>query len=394
MMRALLVLNVGSSSIKFALYAGDDLAQLCRGHIEALGSSAQKTAWSGILAARLDDAQPGSAVDHHGAIDWLLQTLRKHLPEVELIGAGHRVVHGGMKFAAPVRIDASVIAELEKLVPLAPTHQPQSLAAIRAIADAWPQLPQIACFDTAFHRQQPRLAQLFALPQALTDQGVIRYGFHGLSYAYLADELPRFAGTRANGRVVIAHLGHGASLCALQNRQSIATTMGFSALDGLMMGTRCGALDPGVLLYLLQSGKYDASQLADLLYNRSGLLGVSGLSDDLRVLESSADPRAREAIELFAYRAARELGSMAAAIDGLDVLVFTAGIGERSAAMRARICERARWLGVELDPQANAEHRNKISSAASSVEVFAIATDEEIVIARAVQALFGNSRHD
>jgi len=394
MMRALLVLNVGSSSIKFALYAGDDLAQLCRGHIEALGSSAQKTAWSGILAARLDDAQPGSAVDHHGAIDWLLQTLRKHLPEVELIGAGHRVVHGGMKFAAPVRIDASVIAELEKLVPLAPTHQPQSLAAIRAIADAWPQLPQIACFDTAFHRQQPRLAQLFALPQALTDQGVIRYGFHGLSYAYLADELPRFAGTRANGRVVIAHLGHGASLCALQNRQSIATTMGFSALDGLMMGTRCGALDPGVLLYLLQSGKYDASQLADLLYNRSGLLGVSGLSDDLRVLESSADPRAREAIELFAYRAARELGSMAAALDGLDVLVFTAGIGERSAAMRARICERARWLGVELDPQANAEHRNKISSAASSVEVFAIATDEEIVIARAVQALFGNSRHD
>ena len=392
MTQALLVLNVGSSSIKFALYAGDDLAQLCRGHIDALGSSAQNTAWTGTLAARLDGARPDSAVDHHGAIDWLLQTLRARLPEIELIGAGHRVVHGGMAFADPVRINASVIAELEQLAPLAPNHQPHNLAAIRAVANAWPHLPQVACFDTAFHRQQPRLAQLFALPRALTDQGVLRYGFHGLSYAYLADELPRFAGARADGRVVIAHLGHGASLCALQNRRSIATTMGFSALDGLMMGTRCGALDPGVLLYLLQNGRYDAAQLEDLLYNRSGLLGVSDLSDDLRVLEASTNPQAREAIELFAYRAAREIGSLAAALGGLDVLVFTAGIGERAATMRARICERARWLGVELNAEANIEHRSKISSAASRVDVFVIPTDEEIVIARAAQALLGDIR--
>jgi acetate kinase len=392
MMQALLILNVGSSSIKFALYAADDLALLCRGNIDALGSAAQNTTWSGLLAARLDDASPASAVDHHGAIDWLLQTLRERLPELELSGAGHRVVHGGMAFADPVLIIASVIAGLEQLAPLAPNHQPHNLAAIQAVADVWPQLPQVACFDTAFHRQQPRLAQLFALPRELTDQGVLRYGFHGLSYAYLAGELPRFAGARADDRVVIAHLGHGASLCALQNRQSVATTMGFSALDGLMMGTRCGALDPGVLLYLLQSGRYDAEQLADLLYNDSGLLGVSGLSDDLRALETSTDPRAREAIELFAYRAARELGSMAAAIGGLDVLVFSAGIGERSATMRAQICERARWLGVELDSNANMQHRSKISSAASSVDVFVIPTDEEIVIARATRELLGDTR--
>lgn len=387
MTEALLVLNVGSSSIKLALYAREHLALLCRGHVEALGATTQSAAWSGALGTKLEGTLPGPGADHYAAVKWLLQTLRERLPEVDIIAAGHRVVHGGTAFADPVRIDASVIAQLEQFVPLAPNHQPHGLAAIRAVAAAWPQLPQVACFDTAFHRNQPRLAQLFALPRELTDQGILRYGFHGLSFAYIAQELPRYAAARADGRVIIAHLGHGASLCALHGRQSIATTMGFSTVDGLMMGTRCGALDPGVLLHLLQTQQYDAARLADLLYNRSGLLGVSGLSDDLRVLEASGSARAREAIELFAYRISRELGSMAAALGGLDVLVLTAGIGERSASMRARICNDASWLGVELDVEANALHRTRISRDMSRVDVYVIPTDEEIVIARATQAL-------
>jgi acetate kinase len=394
MTEVLLALNVGSSSIKFALYARERLAPLCRGHVEGIGTPVQSATWSGALAMKLEGVRPTPGADHRQAIVWLLRALRERLPEATLVAVGHRVVHGGAVFAKPVPIDASVIEQLEQFVPLAPNHQPHSLAAIRAVATAWPQLPQIACFDTAFHRTQPRLAQLFALPRALTDQGILRYGFHGLSYAYLADELPRYAGARADGRVVIAHLGHGASLCALHARQSIATTMGFSAVDGLMMGTRSGAIDPGVLLYLLQARQYDAARLADLLYNRCGLLGVSGLSDDLRTLEASSDAHAAEAIDLFAYRAARELGSMAAALGGLDVLVFTAGIGERSAAMRARICAYARWLGVDLDAKANAEQRNKISSAASPVDVFVIPTDEEIVIARATHALLSHATAD
>jgi len=387
MTEALLVLNAGSSSIKFALYACVQLLPLCRGHIDALGTAEQSATWSGALAAKFEGARPPPAANHNDAVVWLLQALRERLPDLEIVAAGHRVVHGGARFADPVPIDACVIAQLQEFVPLAPNHQPHSLAAIRAVTAAWPRLPQIACFDTAFHQTQPRLAQLFALPSELSDQGILRYGFHGLSYAYIADELPRHAGVRADARVVVAHLGHGASLCALRDRCSVATTMGFSALDGLMMGTRSGALDPGVLLYLLQTQQYDAAQLTDLLYNRCGLLGVSGISDDLRALEGSTDARAREAIELFAYRTARELGSMAAALGGLDVLVFTAGIGERSAMMRSLICAQARWLGVELDVQANAQQQTKISSAMSTADVFVIPTDEEIVIARATQRL-------
>jgi acetate kinase len=287
-----------------------------------------------------------------------------------------------------VVIDAGVEQRIERLAPLAPSHQPHNLAAIRAIAARAPAIAQVACFDTAFHRSQPRLARLLAVPRALSDAGIERYGFHGLSYQYLAGALPQYT-QRADGRVIIAHLGHGASLCALRDRRSVATTMGFSTLDGLMMGTRCGALDPGVLLHLLHSGRYDAAGLDDLLYRRCGLLGVSGISDDVRVLEASADPRAREALDLFAYRAAGEIGALAAAIGGVDVLVFSGGIGENSVAMRAAIAARAAWLGVALDADANAAARSRISTAASAVEVLAIPTDEEIVIARATQELLG-----
>jgi acetate kinase len=248
-------------------------------------------------------------------------------------------------------------------------------------------MPQVACFDTAFHRSQPRHAQLFALPRSLAADGVLRYGFHGLSYEYIAGALPEHAGARADGGVVIAHLGQGASLCALRNRQSVATTMGFTALDGLMMGRRSGAIDPGVLLYLLEQKKMAPAELADLLYNRSGLLGVSGLSDDVRVLEASGHQHAEEALDLFAYRAAREIGSLAAALGGIDVIVFTAGIGEHSASMRRRICEYSRWLGLALDERANAAHGPRISAPGSNVEAYVIPTDEELVIARAVRAL-------
>jgi acetate kinase len=286
-----------------------------------------------------------------------------------------------------VRIDERVLAALERYVPLAPSHQPQNLAAIRAVARAAPDLPQIACFDTAFHRTQPRHAQWFALPRSLTDEGIVRYGFHGLSYEYLAGVLPDFAGDRAYGRVILAHLGHGASLCALRERRSIATTMGFTALDGLMMGRRAGTIDPGVLLYLLQEKRMAASDVSDLLYNRSGLFGVSGLSDDLRVLEADGGERAEEAMDLFAYRAAREIGSLAAALGGLDVLVFSAGIGEHSALMRSRIVAYSSWLGCEIDADANAIHGPRIGKDGSAVDVYVIPTDEEIVIARSVRML-------
>jgi acetate kinase len=382
----LLVFNAGSSSLRCALYASATLEELCRVHVEAVDTARQTTSWSGSLAERLRPLHPQVA-DHAALTGWMLEAFRMHLPQAQIGAVGHRVVHGGMRFERPALIDASVIAEIERLVPLAPQHQPQSLAAIEAIATAWPHVPQIACFDTAFHRHAPRLAQLFALPRELGDAGILRYGFHGLSYEYLASKLRDLIGTRADGRVILAHLGHGASLCALHHGCSVATSMGFSALDGLMMGTRCGAIDPGVLLHLQQAEGYSVDKLADLLYRRSGLLGVSGLSDDLRVLEASRDPHAREAMELFAYRVVREIGSVAAALGGLDALVFSAGIGERSAAMRQRICSGLGWLGVALDGTANAAHATQISNESAAVQVFVIPTNEELTIARATQTL-------
>ena len=383
---AVLVLNVGSSSVKFALHAMPALTLICRGSVDAIGTERAKLRVSGPRADDFADIEPPRG-DHASVAEWLLGRLAERMPDVELVAAGHRVVHGGTVFADPVRVDAHVLEMLEGFVPLAPNHQPANLAAIRAVARAAPGLSQVACFDTAFHRTQPAHAQAYALPRSMTDEGIVRYGFHGLSYEYLAGVLPEFAGARANGRVVIAHLGHGASLCALRERRSIATTMGFTALDGLVMGTRSGAIDPGVVLYLVQQKGMTASGVSDLLYNRSGLLGVSGISDDLRALEADGGAHAEDAMDLFAYRAAREIGSLAAALGGLDVLVFSAGIGERSSAMRARICAYSAWLGVALDADANVANRPRIGAAGAPVDVFVIPTNEELAIARSVRAL-------
>ena len=301
---------------------------------------------------------------------------------LKLIAAGHRVVHGGILYSAPVLVDASVLSYLEQLVPLAPLHQPHNLTAIRAIARIRPDIPQVACFDTAFHHTQPAVAQAFALPREVTALGVKRYGFHGLSYEYIASVLPSYVGERSDGRVVMAHLGGGASMCALRGRRSVGTSMGFTALDGLPMGTRCGALDPGVVLYLLSEQRMTLSEVTDLLYHRSGLLGVSGESSEMHELLASDSPYAAEAIDLFVYRIRRELGSLVAVLGGLDVLVFTGGIGEHAVPIRARICQDAQWLGVRLDEEANRTGGPKISAEGSAVAVLVIPTDEDMMIAR------------
>ena len=380
MTSAVLILNAGSSSIKFALYETERLEVLCRGAIDGIGGT-PRFAVRGAIAAQLPAVPtlPEPAT-HDSLTIWLLDTLRARLEAVTIVAAGHRVVHGGARFNDPVSVDDAVMAELDQLVSLAPLHEPHNLATIRAVTKAWDQLPQVACFDTQFHRTQPRLEQMFALPRELTDDGVLRYGFHGLSYEYIASVLPEHAGPRADGRVIVAHLGNGASMCAMNKRRSVASTMGFTALDGLMMGTRSGALDPGVVLHLLQQRGMTPNEVASLLYNKSGLLGVSGISADVRDLEASKNPRATEALDLFAYRAARELG-------GLDVLVFTAGIGEHSAFMRRRICEHFGWMGVEIDAAANSRGAALISKPASAIDVRVIPTDEELVIARATRRL-------
>ena len=387
MTSAVLILNAGSSSIKFALYETERLEVLCRGAIDGIGGT-PRFAVRGAIAAQLPAVPtlPEPAT-HDSLTIWLLDTLRARLEAVTIVAAGHRVVHGGARFNDPVSVDDAVMAELDQLVSLAPLHEPHNLATIRAVTKAWDQLPQVACFDTQFHRTQPRLEQMFALPRELTDDGVLRYGFHGLSYEYIASVLPEHAGPRADGRVIVAHLGNGASMCAMNKRRSVASTMGFTALDGLMMGTRSGALDPGVVLHLLQQKGMTPNEVANLLYNKSGLLGVSGISADVRDLEASKNPRATEALDLFAYRAARELGGLVAILGGLDVLVFTAGIGEHSAFMRRRICEHFGWMGVEIDAAANSRGAALISKPASAIDVRVIPTDEELVIARATRRL-------
>jgi acetate kinase len=295
------------------------------------------------------------------------------------------VVHGGVAFCEPVRIDGGVLAKLEKLAPLAPLHQPHNLKPIRVVAENLPDLPQVACFDTAFHRVQPDLAQAFALPAEITERGVRRYGFHGLSYEYIASALPGIDPKAAAGRVVVAHLGNGASMCAMLGGRSVASTMGFTAVDGLPMGTRCGALDPGAVLFLMDELKMDARAIEKLIYQQSGLLGVSGVSSDMRTLLASEEPRAKLAVDLFVYRIRRELGSLAAALEGLDAIVFTGGIGERSAPIRARVCDGAAWLGVELDGVSNETGGPLITIARSGVRAWVIPTNEELMIARHTQ---------
>jgi acetate kinase len=394
MREPILVLNAGSSSIKFSVFeTGPDrsLRAGAHGQVEGIGGAPRLEVFDATgqsLAAR-----PVAGRDHHAAIAAVHDWLAAHIGgEASVAGVGHRVVHGGMTYSGPVFIDAAVIAALERLVPLAPLHQPHHLAAIRAVSAIAPDVPQVACFDTAFHRRQPPLAQEFALPRDLTAQGVRRYGFHGLSYEYICSVLPGLAPECAKGKIVVAHLGNGASMCAIADGRSMATTMGFTALDGLPMGTRSGALDPGVILYLLQQQRMTSDEIERLLYERSGLLGVSGVSSDMRTLLASALPAAKEAIDLFVYRIGRELGSLAAALGGLDALVFTGGIGEHAAEIRARVCQDARWLGLALDPHANAVAGPRISRQGSSVSAWVIPTDENVMIARHTRRLLDGRR--
>ncbi len=382
---AILVLNAGSSSLKFSVFLdGEPPTPILRGQLESILTEPHFTAKdrSGrVIAER--KWQNGTGLGHQGAVAFLFEWGRGSVLEGHRIrAAGHRVVHGGVRYEQPVRVDAGVLAALEDLVPLAPLHQPHNLAAIRAVAAAAPQLPQVACFDTSFHRTQPGVAQLFALPRSYTDEGVRRYGFHGLSYEYIASVLPNIDPPAARGRTVVAHLGNGSSMCALKGGRSMASTMGFTALDGLPMGTRSGALDPGVLLYLMDRHGMDARALEKLLYQESGLLGVSGISSDMRTLLMSPDPRAAAAIDLFVYRIGRELGSLVAALGGLDALVFTGGIGENAAVIRARVCRDALWLGIELDETANDSGGPRISRPGSRVAAMVIPTNEELMIAQ------------
>jgi acetate kinase len=384
---AILVLNAGSSSIKFSLLADTDdgLALVSRGQLEAIYTAphfaAEDPAGKALGEKRWSE---GTKLGHDGALAHIVEWLKAtHGAQYRLAAAGHRVVHGGVDYSVPVRLDAAVVSKLEKLIPLAPLHQPHNLTPIRVLMERAPELPQVACFDTAFHRTNPPLAQMFALPHELTDAGVRRYGFHGLSYEYIASVLPKFDERAGRGKTVVLHLGNGASMCALEACRSVASTMGFTAVDGLPMGTRCGAIDPGVVLYLMDERKMDARAVEKLIYSQSGLLGVSGISSDMRALLGSAEPRAKLAVDLFVYRIGRELGSLAAALGGLDAIVFTAGIGEHAAPIRARVCRDAAWLGVELDEGANDRSGpRRISTPGSRTAAWVIPTDEELMIAR------------
>lgn len=390
MAEVILVLNAGSSSLKYCVYdaRAGSLDLVLRGSIDGLYTSPRFRALD--ASGREVDAKEwgdGTELGHAGAIVFLADFLRGHGEGHTLAAVGHRVVHGGIRFAQPARVTGDVLAELDKLCPLAPLHQPHNLKPIRILAERRPELPQVACFDTAFHRSQPELAQAFALPSSITERGVRRYGFHGLSYEYISGVLPTIDPVAARGRTIVAHLGNGSSLCALVDGRSVASTMGFTAVDGLPMGTRCGSLDPGVLLYLISEMGMDANAIEDLIYRKSGLLGVSGISSDMRSLLASEDPRAHFAVELFTYRIGREIGSLAAAAQGLDALVFTAGIGEHAAVIRERVCRQAAWLGISVDAAANDAGGPRISDRAGQVPVWVIPTDEELMIARHTRAL-------
>ena len=389
---AIVVLNAGSSSVKFSLFLarGADLELDVRGQIEGLFTAPRFIAKGRDGATKSEKSWgEGTKLGHDGALRHLIAYLKGELAGDRLLGVGHRVVHGGLDYGEPVRVDAAVVARLEKLVPLAPLHQPHNLAPIRALLEAVPDLPQVACFDTSFHRSNPDLAQRFAIPAELHDAGVRRYGFHGLSYEYIASVLPKHDARAAAGRTVVLHLGNGASMCALAAGRSVASTMGFTAVDGLPMGTRTGALDPGVILYLLDERGMDARAIEKLIYSQSGLLGVSGISSDMRTLLDSGDPRAKLAIDLYCYRIGRELGSLAAALQGLDAIVFTGGIGENAAAIRGRVCRDAAWLGVTLDEAANERGGPRISAGGARVAAFAIPTNEELMIARHTRRVIG-----
>jgi acetate kinase len=386
MQNSILVLNAGSSSLKFAVFdlsGNGQLNQKIIGQVEGIGTAPHlkvKNADEQIIINA--HWQKEDVVNHSQALQHITDFLRNNCNN--LIAVGHRVVHGGPEYATPLLITPAVLEKLDHITPLAPLHNPHNLAAIRAMMQERPELPQVACFDTAFHRQQDKLAKLFGLPYSYYEQGVQRYGFHGLSYEYIASVLPPEI---ASGRVIVAHIGSGASLCAINQGQSVTSTMGFTALDGLLMGTRPGSLDAGVILYLLQQEGLSPKQLENLLYKQSGLLGLSGISNDMRVLLDSTEPQARLAIDYFVYRVSREIGSLAAAMGGLDALIFTAGIGENSPQIRQLICEQATWLGVDFDATANESNVDRISCENSRVSVWVIPTNEELMIAQHTQAI-------
>jgi acetate kinase len=382
------VINAGSSSVKFSFYEGDK--QLLAGQVDGIGVRPKATATGpdgGAIAPPDLGVKPATSPSE--LLPAIVPWARERLGDRRLAALGHRVVHGGLHHSKPARVTPELLAELEALVPLAPLHEPHNLAPIKLALELNPGLPQVACFDTAFHRTAPEVEQAFALPYSLYEEGIRRYGFHGLSYEYIASVLPQHAPEIANGRVVVAHLGNGCSACALQNRVSIATTMGFTALDGLPMGTRCGELDAGVVLHLIQQKHMQQDELVDLLYRRSGVLGLSGISSDFRELLASDEPRAHFAVEVFCYRVARHIASLAAALGGLDGIVFTAGVGENAAPVRSAICRACAWLGLELDEAANRQNEERLSTPSSRVAAFVIKTDENLMIARHARALVG-----
>ncbi len=386
------VMNAGSSSIKFALFDGDESRRLLfRGQIENIGLAPRLTVEDADGDQVAEHEWSAKEIDHQSATRVILETAIGLLGGKPVGAVGHRVVHGGSKFAAPTLVTSDVITSLKKLCPLAPLHQPHNIAPIEALRSAAPHIPQVACFDTAFHQAQSRLAYSFALPRELTASGVRRYGFHGLSYDYVVGQLRELAPDHVDKRIVIAHLGNGASLCAIHRGRSVATTMGFTAVEGLMMGTRCGSIDPGVLIYLMNEKKLNARGLEELVYKKSGLLGVSGITSDMRALRQSNDPRAGEAIDLFVYRIIREIGSLAAALGGLDGLVFTGGIGQRDPKTRREVVEGCAWLGAAIDEQANAIGSGRIDGPSSDVPIWVVPTDEERVIARHTAALVGQA---
>ena len=388
MTRQIGVINAGSSSIKFAIINDDpEQSLLFRGQMEKIGVGPSLTV-EGPAGEKLIEKEWGAKeINHHSGTRIILESCITLLGGETIEGIGHRVVHGGTEFAAPTVVTKEVVASLKALCPLAPLHQPHNLTPIESIMAEAPHMPQVACFDTAFHQSQQHLAQNFALPRELTEAGVKRYGFHGLSYEYVSGKLREVAPDQADGRIIVAHLGNGASLCAMHHGRSVATTMGFTAVEGLVMGTRCGSIDPGVLIYLMDERGMDARALEDLIYKKSGLLGVSGLSSDMRTLRGSDDPRAREAIDLFIYRIVREIGSLSAALGGLDGIVFTGGIGQRDTKTRKEVIDGCGWLGAAIDEQLNAAGQGRIDATTSRIPVWVLPTDEERVIARHTAAL-------
>jgi acetate kinase len=388
-----IVINAGSSSLKFCIYQRPERGGWrldSRGQIEGIGSSPRLRVSDGQGNGLADSPLDRHTVrDGSTALDAVAAWLRSQYGQSRVLAVGHRVVHGGARFTGPVLVTPEVVQELRALIPLAPLHQPFNVAAIEAVAVALPDVPQVACFDTSFHRGRPEVTEIVPLPKHIRDAGVQRYGFHGLSYEYIASVLPQAAPDVSEGRVIVAHLGSGASMCAMKERRCVDTTLGFTALDGLCMGTRPGALDPGVMLHLFQGLGLDGSAVETMLYKKSGLLGISGISNDMRVLLTSPEPAARLAVDYFVYRAAKEIGALASVLGGIDALVFTAGIGENSPEIRRRICQASAWLGIELDPEANGAAGPRISSAGSRVSAWVVPTNEELIIARHTASVLG-----